>query len=168
MYCIVSRSSCIKNSCAWWSCKMESCKIVAGREERTMTIHTSLRGKLLVGYDRKTPRHNWSIIGSETPQNISRLRGLLATWEYRAMSHGWDMEKYQQCIVMIDTTHTRGTIPDSLPSRHGHPVMPQEHPRVINVKTVRQTCCKWCHDHNLPMSEVLDGELWCGECGSYH
>lgn len=31
----------------------------------------------------------------------------------------------------------------------------------------RQVCCKTCHVCGNALKEILDGELWCRECGAY-
>lgn len=75
-------------------------------------VHTSHRGKLLVAYDRKSPRHNWNMFCTALPEQRAHLDQFVAHEAQRIPKQaGW--EQYQQMVVVVNITD--GIIPDNLP-----------------------------------------------------
>ena len=75
-------------------------------------VHTSHRGKMLVAYDRKSPRHNWNMFCTALPEQRAHLdRVVERAAQNFPKQTGW--EQYQQAVVVVDITD--GIIPDNLP-----------------------------------------------------
>lgn len=75
-------------------------------------VHTSHRGKMLVAYDRKSPRHNWNMFCTALPGERAHLDRVVAHMAQRIPKQtGW--EQYQQMVAVVNITD--GIIPDNLP-----------------------------------------------------
>ena len=75
-------------------------------------VRTSHRGKMLVAYDRKSPRHNWNMFCTALPGERAHLDRVVANAAHNFPKQaGW--EQYQQMVAVVNITD--GIIPDNLP-----------------------------------------------------
>lgn len=71
--------------------------------------------RVLAVYDRKSPRHNWQIVGTCRLESTERAEYLAQVWRERAeKTEGW--EEYQQHIGPL--TYHNGQVPSTFPRNH--------------------------------------------------